>query len=317
MWRGGVLGDSRPLPRAPLGQAAVTGWVGSLHRQAPRRVLSVAALLLVLVAVADSVSGTNYSFSTFYLLVVVGVSATGRRPYLVPTALLTAATWTGVEALNRRLEEPWLPLAWNTAARFAVLYLAAVLVAAVVGAARHEREVSRTDPLTGIHNRRGLQDRALPELSRARRTQRPLSVAYLDVDGFKAVNDHSGHAAGDRLLVDVARTLERAMRHYDVVARVGGDEFVVLLPEVGGEQARSTAQRAVDALDDMCRREGWPVRVSVGVATFSEVPATVDDVLAVADGLMYDAKRSGATAGRSTVIGRTVPGASSARGAIA
>lgn len=295
--------------RVAFGQSAVTGWVSRLHGQAPRHVLLLGILLLVLVALADALSGPHYSFSIFYLFVVVRVSATGRRSYLLPTAALVAVTWTAVEALNRPLEEAWLPSLWNTGARLGVLYLSALLVAVVVGAARHEREASRTDPLTGLHNRRGFRDQAELEISRAERSQGGLSAVYLDIDGFKDVNDLQGHAAGDRLLTQVARSLSRTMRKYDLVARVGGDEFVALLPGTCGDEAMAVARRAADDLDEMCRRGGWPVRVSIGVSSFVTAPRDVDELLEAADVLMYGAKREGRQTGRSTVRGAVSAGA--------
>ncbi|HTC77354.1 MAG TPA: diguanylate cyclase, partial [Terriglobales bacterium] len=94
-----------------------------------------------------------------------------------------------------------------------------------------EKELSRSDPLTGLPNRRAFYEVALAEADRARRYRHPLSLAYLDVDNFKQVNDDYGHDAGDELLVRVAEVLRRNLRNNDIVARLGGDEFAMLLPE--------------------------------------------------------------------------------------
>ncbi len=311
MRRGGRA-DRRP----PLTLDAVISPLAGIHRQALSRVLLVAVLLLIVVAWADRASGPSYSFSIFYLLVVVWVSAAGqRRRYLLPVALATASTWSVVETAGRRLEHPWLPLLWNTSARFAVLFFTGLLVVAVVRAARQEREISRTDALTGLHNRRGFCDLAEQELGRAARAGGELSAVYLDVDGFKAVNDEQGHPAGDRLLVDIARTLRGALRPYDLVARVGGDEFVAFLTGAGSAAGTAVAHRVACELDAMCEREGWPVQFSLGVATFLCPPPDVDDVLSAADVLMYAAKgdRSGST--RSRVVAGVTSDAASAAGA--
>jgi diguanylate cyclase (GGDEF)-like protein len=297
--------DGAPAPAGASGWRCsrdVDGAIRAVHRQDPQRVLALGLLLLILVALCDRLSGPDYSFSIFYLVVVVTISA--AKPLsglLVPVALLTSLTWTLVEGLTRFPDTPWLPLLWNATARFGVLYLAGRLVSVVLGAAQQERENSQRDELTGLHNRRGFTSLAQVELARAARSRRPLSAIYLDVDGFKAVNDLQGHAGGDRLLSDIAGTLQSTVRRHDLLARLGGDEFVALLPETDAAAAFAAAQRAVGALDAMCRHQGWPVHFSIGVASFAEAPASLDAVLTEADRLMYLAKQDGRGTGRSTV----------------
>jgi diguanylate cyclase (GGDEF)-like protein len=256
-------------------------------------------LLLVAVALLDHVAGPHYSFSIFYLLVVILVSASNGTAYALPLSLIAAGIWAGVESANLDLSDPWLPLLWNTAARFAVLLVTASLVAAVVSMAREESERSRADALTGLLNRRGLCDVAALEVARAGRSGEPFTLLYLDIDGFKAVNDSDGHLAGDRLLSEVGRAIEAHVRRSDTAARIGGDEFVVLLPDTPSEPGVVAAQRLSAGLDALCRTGSWPVRFSIGAATFVEAPASVDQLLSEADRLMYAAKRTGKRTGRS------------------
>ncbi|HLM56720.1 MAG TPA: GGDEF domain-containing protein, partial [Pyrinomonadaceae bacterium] len=142
-------------------------------------------------------------------------------------------------------------------------------------------------------NKRHFVELAEAELGRARRHGHPFSVAYMDVDDFKLVNDHLGHSAGDRLLKSVAETIRRDVRSIDVVARLGGDEFAVLMPETDGRAARAAVERLRDRLAFAARQQGWPVTFSIGVATWDEPPPSVDEVLRRADELMYAAKRGG------------------------
>ena len=297
-WVGALAWVSRP----PIRPSRVAAWVWAANRQGARRAVLTALALLIVVALAHGVSGARYSFSVFYLLVVVRVSATGREAYLIPTAAVTAMTWSLVESASRSLEDPWLPLAWNSAARFAVLAFTGLLVAAVVGVARVEREVSRTDPLTGLHNRRGFYDAVELEFARSAGSRKPLSVAFLDVDGFKAVNDRQGHAAGDRLLTEIARTLGSQVRRNDLLARLGGDEFVAVLPDTGAAAAAAVAQRAARALDEMCSSGGWSVGFSIGMATFEEPAHSVAELISEADRLMYLAKRTSPEGGGPAVV---------------
>lgn len=307
---GGGQDEARPAA-LPFASRRLLSLVWTAHRLPPLVVFTVGLLLLPLVAAADHATGLAYSFSIFYLVVVVAVSATGSSGHALAVAVLAAVTWTGVDALTRPSSHPVVSSVWNGLARFAVFYVCATLVAAVVVMARDERATSRSDPLTGLLNRRGFHDLAGIELARTRRSGTATTLLYLDIDGFKPVNDVRGHAAGDRLLGDVAERLSARARRTDVVARIGGDEFVCLLPATDGQAALVAARRAREALDEMCRQEGWPVRFSIGAVTFASPPASVDELLAAGDRLMYDAKREGRRTAQSTVAAHVAPGAES------
>ncbi|RBY96330.1 hypothetical protein DQ237_10805 [Blastococcus sp. TF02-8] len=157
------------------------------------------------------------------------------------------------------------------------------------------REAALHDPLTGLPNRNLLLDRLGQSLAAAERAQRPMAVLYCDLDGFKPVNDTAGHAAGDEVLVEAARRLATAVRPGDTVARIGGDEFVVLCPEVGSEQAAQIiADRITAAFDQPLRRAGGDehaVGISIGVA-LCQAGDTADTALATSDAAMYRVKAS-------------------------
>src|SRR5205085_1549573 len=156
-----------------------------------------------------------------------------------------------------------------------------------------ERQLARSDALTGAPNARAFYEVAEAEITRARRYAHPFSVAYLDLDDFKLVNDRLGHLAGDAVLRSVARALSGVMRASDVVARLGGDEFVVLLPEASAAPARLATEKLRGALADVVPAHGWRMTASIGVATFLVPPESVDELLGAVDGLMYRAKQGG------------------------
>ena len=186
----------------------------------------------------------------------------------------------------------------------------AVLVVAVVVqtlAARNERLVARlegearVDPLTGLLNRRGLEERMDAEIARAARDGAPLGAVAFDLDHFKRVNDEHGHEIGDRVLVWLGALLKEKARGVDVAARVGGEEFVVLLPRADIEAARVFAERvrlAVEAGGQASGRgraglsEALMLTVSAGVAS-AEPPVDGPALLAEADRALYAAKRQG------------------------
>jgi diguanylate cyclase (GGDEF)-like protein len=157
-----------------------------------------------------------------------------------------------------------------------------------------KREASH-DPLTRLNNRRLFLERIQQEISRAGAAAEHFSIVFLDVDQLKRINDTYGHLAGDALLREVSNTLMDAVRGEDVVARYGGDEFVVLLPATPAPAAASVAQRISDGIARhrfMAGRELLPIPgVSLGLATFPENGATAEELLAAADVTLYRHKR--------------------------
>lgn len=158
------------------------------------------------------------------------------------------------------------------------------------------------DPLTHLPNRALFEDRLELTVKHAWRAGRHFAVAYLDLDGLKPLNDRHGHAAGDELLVHVARRMEQALRETDTVARFGGDEFALLLEGLDGASAteflRERVHRQVCApLVLEATLDGVPAvvrpRLSIGIALFPDHAATREELLRRADGAMYAAKREG------------------------
>jgi diguanylate cyclase (GGDEF)-like protein len=148
------------------------------------------------------------------------------------------------------------------------------------------------DPLTNVLNARAFSNELAQELGRNRRYGRPLALIYLDLDDFKKVNDAHGHATGDAVLRLVADAMRGAVRQADVVGRLGGDEFGVLMPETDGAVAHAAANRLVSGIRTVFR--GTPsVTASIGVVAVSGTEAGSDELLRKADQAMYEAKRSG------------------------
>ncbi len=160
-------------------------------------------------------------------------------------------------------------------------------------------EAARVDVLTGLLNRRGFSERAEEEILRARRTRRGFALMIADIDKFKDVNDRYGHAAGDHVLREVADTLSSQLRDIDVIARWGGEEYVLLLPETGIEGAAVLAEKLrllIERHRIEFNQHNMHVTMTFGVAAY-ELSMTLDDCLALADQALY----AGKTSGRNTV----------------
>lgn len=182
-----------------------------------------------------------------------------------------------------------------------LLLLLAVLTRAlsvIVDERRRHRDyletLARFDTLTGLANRLTFEERLDAEITRYSRSGRGFALLYLDLDGFKAINDSAGHGAGDRVLLDVAEVLKSCCRAVDLPARVGGDEFVLVLPETAdGAAARTVAEKVLGRVEGLSWPHGLSVGVSIGIALWPDHATSATDLIRRADEAMYAAKKAG------------------------
>ncbi len=256
-------------------------------------ILTIAIAMMALVAALDVETGTELSVSIFYLL-PVGISAWFTRGSLAGgVAVASAALWLAADRLaGVAYAHPLIPL-WNALVRLGFFLIVGSLLLALRRALRRQQELARRDPLTGLANLRHFMAVAEEEVYRAGRYDHPISIAYLDLDDFKDVNDQYGHHRGDQVLRTVATTIAGNVRVSDTVGRLGGDEFALLMPETGGDAATAVIEKLQAALRSELAVAGHGVTVSVGCVTFSQPPASVQEVIGQADRLMYEAKRAG------------------------
>ena len=260
-------------------------------------VTALTTVLLGFVAVGRAIVATNSQIAFFfYFFIVVAAGLRGDTgisrtvAFLVPTSyalvVFVAVAWRHVQ-LQTSMDPLFGGFRWDLqAARLMILAVVSIVINYDVGLVAGDRAEARTDPLTGVYNRRFLEEFLHRELSRSRRSRQPLSLLMLDLDGFKVFNDQHGHLEGDRVLALVAASLRDTVRTTDIVARYGGDEFVVVLPNTPGDAARRVAR-------DLIRSMPPPVGVSVGVGCMSETTQTAAELFAVADNALRSAKQSG------------------------
>ena len=210
----------------------------------------------------------------------------GLRTGIV-SALASAAVLLAFDLMHGIRSHPY----WDTVMNLGMFIFMVFILAEVRGLYEVERDLSRTDALTGLLNRRAFVERLEHERARQSRFPRPVTLAYLDIDNFKSVNDARGHAAGDRLLIPTAHAMSDAVRTIDSAGRLGGDAFALLLPETDAEAARLAMEKVQKRLAEATRQ--WPISFSIGVITFDAVPNSAEEMLSKADALMYSVKQSG------------------------
>ncbi len=282
----------RRAPR-PLWSGAPHG-LSARFRALPRELQGAVVVLLVgWVALSDWLLGAEVAVALLYLgPIAASVWFLGER---AGAALSVVCSLAGAftSAFSRRNHISPGAVLWNLGVELCVFLVFVALLAELQAQLHRESVWAREDALTGLSNGRAFRDLLAQELERQRRSGTSTTLAYLDLDGFKQINDVFGHAEGDRALRAVGDLLRSSLRTIDSAARLGGDEFGVLLPETSETAARVALERLVAALRDGLSARGWTLTASVGAAVWMQPPASVEDAVARADQLMLTAKRAG------------------------
>ena len=248
-------------------------------------------VILALLAVGVASSGGENSPALPWLVLPVAIAAARFRPQvLVVGAAITAAVMFGVSVgadAQAVVDDPTRLIAALTL----LVGITAITSALTEGELVH-RDLAVLDPLTGLLNRSSLESRAFEIEQQARLTGGPVSIVLLDLDRFKRVNDTHGHDRGDAVLRDVAYEIRKSLRSFELVYRIGGEEFLVLLPGVELSEATEIAERIRNAVAD-ARPGDLDVTVSGGVAAGSGGEISYDELFRAADGALREAKRGG------------------------
>lgn len=271
-----------------------------------RIVFSISILVILLTGYYDYQTGAQISMMLFYAVpILVSAWYCGRMEGII-VAVFAASSWLIVNLANQLYRESATIISWNAFTRLSIFILIAYTISLQAQLRRLlEREKLRadTDSMTGLLNTSAFRERVEQEMFRAQRYKHPLSLAYIDLDNFKKVNDIQGHAQGDKLLQQVSQTIANNIRKIDIAGRIGGDEFTICFPETDDEKVCKVIGKLVKALDTMIGQSEWQVTASIGVVTCMEICETYDALLGKADKLMYVAKEKGKNIAEFETIG--------------
>ena len=260
----------------------------ALDKQPPNYVWRISLLMVLVLTIFSVLFGSTTTLEFFYTIPITIASWYGSKK----SGVLLALSSTILLFLTKTWHEGFqgttilsysLPCAIS-------LSILAILITNFRNVHRSESTAADTDYLTNIYNSRGFYIELANELVRSSRYEHVFSLAYIDIDNFKLVNDSRGHLAGDQLLIEVASSLKESLRATDTVARLGGDEFSCLLPETGQEEAKAAFAKASELLVQRMKNSNWPVTFSVGIVTFETMPEDIKEAMKVADELMYSVK---------------------------
>jgi diguanylate cyclase (GGDEF)-like protein len=263
--------------------------ISSLNKISKPVWAGVGVIVLCVVVFLDYITGVELSFSLFYLLPISIFSWQFGGKVGLAVAFLSAGIWLVVDIEAGAVYSSSFVYFWNTIIRIG-FFLLPVFMIRLAKAMEREKVYARTDFLTGALNTRYFHELAQMEIHRSARYKRPFTIAFIDVDNFKNINDTFGHAMGDTVLRAIASNLQKYLRKTDLVARVGGDEFAVLLPEIDLESAPLVISNLQKTLLKEMNNNGWHVTLSIGVLTVTDSKLSVDELLGMADQLMYVVK---------------------------
>lgn len=241
----------------------------------------------------DYLVTVDLGLSIFYVLPIATLTwyRTPKLGYLASG--LSALLWFQAEMARTQTTTPLGFILWNTLVRLAFFVIVVHLLAELKAAYRQEQYLAQTDFLTTLLNRRAFNHILTQEIQRSQRHSLTFTLTYLDIDNFKQVNDQLGHAAGDRLLQEIAAVLAQQLRVVDFQARLGGDEFAILMTQTDQSQATAVLKRLFGQLTKSLEHAP-KIGFSIGAMTFtSPLPQSADEALSAADKLMYAVKSQG------------------------
>ena len=259
-------------------------------------------VFIIAIGIAEYTIGLGFSFSYFDIIPIFVIAGVAEIWFVAFSSSLCVVIWILAAYLQGwRYPHPYM-LFWNGFIRLGIFLAVGYLSLELREALRYQITQSHTDHLTGVANGRMFYEALQAEIDRSKRYKRPFTLAYIDVDDFKSVNDQHGHDKGDFMLRTIASTLLLNVRKADVVGRLGGDEFGLLLVECDENDARTVIGKIQASFDTELSALGWPVTLSIGVLTVAEAKGNQAELLKAADDLMYSAKKSGKNHARFSVV---------------
>ena len=256
----------------------------------------ISFILVAFLGLTDYLTGAELSFSIFYLIPVTLATLLSGFKWGITVSVVSAGVWGFADIIAGHVYSNSAIPFWNSTVRLGYFAVHTLLLKVLLLMIERIRELSLKDPLTGAYNWRYFNETALRELQNARRSNKPITIAYTDLDNFKTVNDTLGHETGDELLKKTTAIFKESIRPHDLFARIGGDEFSLLLPETDMESSRIVLNRLREKLLAEMNRLGYPVTISMGAVTFRTIPSSVESLIKQADELMYKVKREGKNA---------------------
>jgi len=254
-------------------------------------IIAIGFILIGVLGIIDTLTGKELDFSLFYVIPILIVTWHTGLGLGIVFSLISALVWLLSDVLSGNVTLLSI-YAWNTLTRLGFFLTIAFLLSRLLTVLEHEREIAHKDYLTGALNSLFFYNVLQMEINRSLRYKNLFTIAYIDLDNIKTVNDEFGHATGDEVLCFVVNQIKNSLRKVDVVARLGGDEFALLMPETNQKSAQVVLSKLQHNILAGMQKNNWPVTLSIGVLTYIDTPPTANEAIKKVDDLMYSVKKS-------------------------
>ncbi|KQC12301.1 MAG: hypothetical protein APR63_02865 [Desulfuromonas sp. SDB] len=257
----------------------------------PKILVTVVGLIIVLIiGLIDYLTGFEFRFSVFYIIPIFLVTWFADEKFGLVISAISLLVWFYADLTSGQVYSHHLFHIWNFLITLIYFVIITILLISLKKTMEREKELARRDFLTGAANSLSFYDLLQIEINRLNRYNHPFSIAYIDLDNFKVVNDQYGHGVGDRVLASIVGTINRICRKTDVVARLGGDEFAMLFPETDQYKVKIIVNKIQNSLLKKMKSNNWNVTFSIGVLTMLDHPPSAREIVHLADELMYSVK---------------------------
>ena len=266
-------------------------------------ILFVGFSLISIIGIADSLTGYEFAFSEFDVVPIYIITWFTNRRFGLVASILSALVWISAEfASGSSYSHPLIPV-WNTIIKAVVFVFITIILSELKKSIDHEKKLAHTDYLTGAVNSRLFHELIQVEINHAQRSKQAFTIAYIDLDNFKFVNDKLGHPAGDNVLRAIVHCAKSHIRKIDIFARLGGDEFALLMPETDLESSRTAIEKLRVTLLEEMQNHHWPITFSIGALTCNSPPSSPEQLIKMADELMYSVKHGNKNATKHSTYG--------------
>lgn len=254
--------------------------------------LIISFIYILCIALFDFLTTLEYSFSLFYLIPIMFLAWYRNTLKAILATIFSITVWFLSEYLSKNIEFSNLAFLWNLFTRLAFYLLVIFLIHRIRIMHNKVKLISNYDFLTGFHNLRHFLVKLDLEIKRSERNGRPFSIAYLDMDNFKMVNDNYGHKSGNELLKYVTNKIIHHIRDIDTPGRIGGDEFAIIFPETDEKNAEIAINNIIKVINDgSFDLKG--TSFSIGIISFHSTSISAEEMVSLCDNLMYSAKKTG------------------------
>ncbi|MBI0394360.1 GGDEF domain-containing protein [Acinetobacter bereziniae] len=249
--------------------------------------------IIIVLGIIDLSTGYEYSFAVFYLIPVSIAAWYDHKYVVIITVILSGLTWLYADySAGHEYTNSIIPF-WNACVRLGFFSVVAILLRRIKMNLNEMTLMAMKDPLTLLNNTRAFNLAYQALKKRHSKTEQTFAVGLIDLDGFKTVNDICGHSKGDDVLVEFAQVLKSTTRHSDVVARMGGDEFIVILQDIDLNAIEDYEKRLRKSFLLSGLKQQFGIDFSMGIRTYDELPENIDEATHQADLLMYQSKVHG------------------------